>query len=143
MIPKLIALLAICLFAGGCTSAGKYVYIASDTSLGVIGAMNTAQTSGKLIIGYDRDFIAVVPKKPASGNKATASAAGTNDLPPDRPGDALSAFNCTHVEIKGIKVTKFYERLATGPAAIALAAADLPTTAGKECSYDGTARNSK
>ena len=134
----------------GCTLAGKNIYVASDTTLGVIGAMNTAHSSGKLIIGYDRQFIAVVPKKESSGeNRSNPPANPPNDgtgatnpdvakaeisnSPPTRSGDAMSAFNCTHLEIKGITVTKFYERLATGPAAVALVSHLPPAPNGSNC----------
>ena len=80
---------------------GKQVYVASDTSLGLIGSMNTAQTAGKMLVGYDRAFVSLVPKK-------------------TRDGDVMSTYNCTNLEIKGLRITKFYERLATGAAAKAV-----------------------
>ncbi len=103
----------------GCASAGKQVYIASDTSLGVVGAMNTARTSGKLMLGYDRKFVAYIPKMQDEVGQ----------------GDAMATFNCTHVQIKGITVTRFYERLATGDAAIELVSKLPPTQKDTECTY--------
>lgn len=88
------------LLGGGCTSLEKQLYIASDTSLGVNGAVNTAQTAGKIVIGYDRKFVTVVPK-----------------MNPNAESDVMSAYNCTHVEIKGLRISKFRERLASGEAA--------------------------
>jgi len=69
--------------------------------LGVSGNLNSTKTSGKVVIGYDRAFVAYIPKK-------------RDDK------DVMSAFNCTDLEIDGITVTKFDERLATGKAAKAL-----------------------
>ena len=83
-----------------CTSLSKQVYVASDTSLGVNGAVNTAQTAGKLVIGYDRKFVAYVPKIIYAGDS-----------------DVMAVYNCTHLEVQGLRITAFRERLATGDAA--------------------------
>ena len=85
---------------GACTSLSKQVYVASDTSLGVNGAVNTAQTAGKLVIGYDRKFVAFVPKIIYEGDS-----------------DVMAVYNCTHLEVQGLRITAFRERLATGDAA--------------------------
>lgn len=89
---------------GGCAMPGHQVYVASDTSLGVLGSMNSAQTAGKLIVGYDRAFVSLVPKT-ESGS------------------DVVSVYNCTNLEIRGLRIAHFYERVATGKAAQAVVAA--------------------
>lgn len=83
-----------------CTSLSKQVYVASDTSLGVNGAVNTAQTAGKLVIGYDRKFVAYVPKIIYEGDS-----------------DVMAVYNCTHLEVQGLRIKAFKEHLATGDAA--------------------------
>lgn len=101
---RILGVLGGSLFLIGCSLQTKQVYVASDTSLGIHGAINTAQAAGQLVIGYDRKFAAVVPKLNADSNS-----------------EAMSAFNCTHVKIEGMKLTEFHERLATGQAATNLA----------------------
>lgn len=85
----------------GCES--NNVFVAADSTIGVSGSINSAKTSGKLLVGYDRAFIAYVPRKTDTG-------------------DALSTYNCTHFEVTGIQITRFSESLATGDAAIEHAA---------------------
>ena len=101
---KILGVLVCLLVQGACTLPTKQIYVVSDTSLGVHGSINTAQTAGQLVIGYDRKFAAVVPKLDVGGDS-----------------EAMSAFNCTHVKIEGMTLTEFRERLATGDAASKLA----------------------
>lgn len=105
-IPIRIALLLPAAMLCACTSLSKQVYVASDTSLGVNGAMNTAQTAGKLVIGYDRKFVAYVP----------TTKLGARGKEPEIV-DAMAVYNCTHLEVQGMRITAFREQLATGDAA--------------------------
>jgi hypothetical protein len=93
------------LMLGGCS--GNEVYVASDTSLGINGSLNSAKTSGQVVIGYDRSFTAYVPLD-------------------EKNEDALSSYNCTEVEIKGIQLVRFTERMATGKAALNVAEGIVP-----------------
>lgn len=115
MNPWKILTLSTILGLTGCASP-DHMFVATDTSLGVNGNINSTRTSGKVVIGYDRKFIAYVPQKTEGG-------------------DAMSAFNCTNLEITGITVTKFHERLATGEAAQKLVHSLLATGAGNECVF--------
>ena len=114
VINRTIATLMFAAVMGGCSMPGKQVYVASDTSLGLIGSMNTAQTAGKMQVGYDRTFVSLVPKK-------------------TRDGDAMSTYNCTHLEIKGLRIAKFHERIATGQAAKAIATSLAAQGSGSSC----------
>jgi hypothetical protein len=96
----------------GCS--GKDVYVASDTSLGINGSLNTVESSGKIVIGYDRKFIAYVPLK-------------------DDQSDAKPTYNCTRLQIKGPKLLKFYERMATGAAAEIVARNIEPSDESQDC----------
>ena len=98
-VPIRVGLLLSATLLCACTNLSKQVYVASDTSLGVNGAVNTAQTAGKLVIGYDRKFVAYVPKINNKGNS-----------------DVMAVYNCTHLEVQGLRITAFRERLATGDA---------------------------
>lgn len=82
------------------------LYVAHDTVVGVNAAVNTERTNGHLLIGYDRNFVTVIPKSvpTADGGK-----------------EAMSALACSDIEVEGIFLSKFVESLATGQAAIALA----------------------
>jgi hypothetical protein len=87
------------------------LYIAHDTVVGVNGAMNADQTSGHLIVGYDRKFAAIVPKsvtRPDDGSGVVQR-------------DAMSVLSCSELKVDGIFLTGFTEYLATGPAAVKFA----------------------
>jgi len=77
------------------------LYVAHTTVLGVNGAMNADQSSGHLIVGYDRKFGAVVPKS-----------VDTEDGK-----EAMSVLSCSDVKVDGIFLAAFTEYLATGRAA--------------------------
>jgi hypothetical protein len=84
---------------GGCEPTN--LYVAHTTVLGVNGAMNADQSSGHLIVGYDRKFAAVVPKS-----------VDTEDGK-----EAMSVLSCSDVKVDGIFLAAFTEYLATGRAA--------------------------
>lgn len=90
--------------------AGRQLYVAHDTVVGINAHVNNARNSGSLIIGYDRNFVALVPRSVTTD---------TNHAPKDK--EAMSAISCSKMEIKRIFLTKFIERLATGQAAETLA----------------------
>lgn len=77
------------------------LYVAHTTVLGVNGAMNADQSSGHLIVGYDRKFGAAVPKS-----------VDTEDGK-----EAMSVLSCSDVKVDGIFLAAFTEYLATGRAA--------------------------
>jgi hypothetical protein len=77
------------------------LYVAHTTVLGVNGAMNADQSSGHLIVGYDRKFGAAVPKS-----------VDTTDGK-----EAMSVLSCSDVKVDGIFLAAFTEYLATGKAA--------------------------
>jgi hypothetical protein len=97
----------ICLTFLAVTACGqKNLYVAHHTVVGVNAAMNMERTAGHLVIGYDRNFIAIAPRSVplANGGK-----------------DAMAALSCSELVVKGIFVNKFVEYLATGKAGAALA----------------------
>jgi hypothetical protein len=85
--------------AAGCEPTN--LYVAHTTVLGVNGAMNADQSSGHLIVGYDRQFGAVIPKS-----------VDTTDGK-----EAMSVLSCSDVKVDGIFLAAFTEYLATGKAA--------------------------
>ena len=73
----------------------------SHTVVGVNGAVNPEQTSGWLVVGYDRTFATVIPRTGPNGQK----------------GDAMSALACSRLATNGITIKRFTESIATGEAA--------------------------
>ncbi len=79
------------------------LYMASHTVVGVNAAVNPDQTSGWLVVGYDRTFATVIPR----------SAPGEGDA----KRNAMSAIACSRLAVNGITIKKFTESIATGKAA--------------------------
>lgn len=98
---RLTLVLAACTTLAGCSASS--LYVAHHTVVGVNGAMDSNQTSGHLLVGYDRHFAAVVPR----------------GVPDDDQGgkEAMSVLNCSRLEVDGIFLSRFTESLATGRAA--------------------------
>lgn len=95
------------IFLIGCILSGcepTNLYVAHHTVIGVNAAMNTERTSGRLVIGYDRKFVTVIPKSVPIDGVA------------NKQRDAMAALSCSEVEVKGIFLSKFIEYLATGEA---------------------------
>lgn len=108
------------------------LYVAHQTVVGVNAAVNTEQTKGHLIVGYDRNFVTLVPKSVADpDNKSTNVADGGGK-------EAMSALSCSDLEVKGIYLTKFVEYLATGKAARTLAGEGRQSMKGTEGAMDGS-----
>jgi hypothetical protein len=80
------------------------LYLGSNTIVGVNGSMNTEQTAGHLIVGYDRRFAAIVPKSVPTGE-------GDGK-------EAMAVLSCSELKVEGIFLTGFTEYLATGQAAL-------------------------
>jgi hypothetical protein len=95
------AAVAVVLAAIICGCEPTNLYVAHTTVLGVNGAMNADQSSGHVIIGYDRKFAAVVPKS-----------VDTEDGK-----ESMSVLSCSDVKVDGLFLAAFTEYLATGKAA--------------------------
>lgn len=96
----------------GCTGsnlAKPNLYVAHDTVIGVNAAVNTQRSSGRLVIGYDRDFVTIIPK----------SVTPPENLIPEIEGgkEAMSAVSCSKLKVTDIWLNEFVEELATGKAA--------------------------
>jgi hypothetical protein len=88
-----------------------HVFVTHQTVVGVDAAVNTQMTKGHLIIGYDRNFVALVPK-------SVAGAQGDpRESEPANARDAMSVIACSNVKVDGIVLTQFTENMATGKAA--------------------------
>ena len=85
----------------GCEA--NQLYLAYRTNVGINASVNPQMTEGSLIIGYRRNFAAVVPK--------------SVPIPSDAAGrDAMSALVCSDLVVSGIWLQSYVESVATGEA---------------------------
>jgi hypothetical protein len=85
------------------------LYLVNHTVVGISAAVNPEQTTGTLLLGYDRTFATVIPRS-VDRTGATQSR------------DAMSALVCSNLAVEGITIRKYTESLATGEAATKFAA---------------------
>lgn len=109
----------------GCDA--NQLYMAYQTNIGIHAAVNPQMTEGSLMIGYRRDFAAVVPRSVPVRADGTA-AAGTAP----EAWDAMAAMVCSDLVVSGIWLDRYEENLATGPAAIAFAKELAKAKAGEQ-----------
>ena len=93
----------------GCEA--RNLYVAHDTVVGLNGRFSENRQAGKLVIGYDREFITLVPK----GSDPTPD--DSND---DR--DVMSSLGCSYLETSGVSLTRYSDLVMTGKAAKNMAA---------------------
>ena len=92
------------------------LYIAHNTVVGLDAAVDTNRQSGRLLFGYDRQFIALAPKSvPHKQNSEFPDV--VCDAPDAKCHEAMAALSCNEVEVRGIFLTRFKDNLATGTAA--------------------------
>ena len=99
-----LALLPACALTALTGCEPNQLYMASHTVVGVNAAVSPDQTSGWLVVGYDRTFATVVPR-----SVQTPSGSQTRD--------AMSALACSSLSVKGITIKRYTESIATGEAA--------------------------
>lgn len=98
----------------------KQLYMANQTVIGLNAAVDPEAGTGSLLIGYDRDFVALVPR---SVEQRETDAQGKVVLDADgKPRltghtDAMSALVCADVRFEKIWLRYYYEAMATGEAA--------------------------
>jgi hypothetical protein len=101
---------------GGCDTVGRNLFIAHNTVVGVDAAVNTDQTQGHIIIGYDRQFVGYIPRSVPDHGAGVATTTPTSERE-SKKRDAMTAVACSKVAVDGIFLTQFTEYLATGRAA--------------------------
>lgn len=112
---RLLPVLGLC----GLCGCGDQLYVAHDTVVGVNANVSANRQQGQLVIGFDRDFAALVPvMEPAEG--AT-----------DKSREAMAVFGCTSMTTSSIFLTGYSDVISTGEAAAKLAKA-LGTKGKKE-----------
>jgi hypothetical protein len=85
---------------GGCDA--NQLYMGSKTVVGVNAAVDGKQEKGWLVVGYDRNFAALVPRSVEDG--------------PEKQ-DAMASLACSRLVVSGITIKRFTESIATGQAA--------------------------
>ncbi len=109
---------------GGCEA--RQLYVAHDTVIGINANVNQTRTSGRVIVGYDRYFITLVPR-------SADMPPPENGQPPDEDDrEAMSVLSCSKMQIEGVFLTEFTERLATGRAAHEFSKAISPRGTGEQ-----------
>ncbi|WP_139792877.1 hypothetical protein [Pseudophaeobacter leonis] len=95
------------------------LYVAHDTVLGINARLNKDRAAGKLVIGYDREFITIVPKgsrtEPVTGEEDQTSTSNASR-------DVMSSLGCNYLEAEGPTLKRYSDMVITGEAAIKLAA---------------------
>ncbi len=105
LIPMAIGLFALC----GCEA--RNLYVAHETTVGLNGRFSQNRQSGKLVLGYDREFVTLVPK-------------GTDPTPDDDVDDrdVMASLGCSYLQTNGVALTRYSDLVITGKAATDLAA---------------------
>ncbi|TMJ26723.1 MAG: hypothetical protein E6G95_12915 [Alphaproteobacteria bacterium] len=88
---------------GGCDA--NQLYMGSRTVVGVNAAIDSTQTKGWVVVGYDRNFVAIIPRSV----DGTGTDTGKQDV--------MAALACSRLEVKGITIKHYKESIATGRAA--------------------------
>lgn len=81
------------------------LFIAHETVVGVNAKVSADRQQGQLVIGYDRDFVTIVPTtaESASGGR-----------------EAMALLSCTELAVDGIYLAQYTDVTATGAAAARL-----------------------
>jgi hypothetical protein len=77
------------------------LYVAHETVVGLNAQVSQDRQQGRLVLGYDRDFITLVPK--SVGDDANK--------------DVMALLSCTELEVSGIFLTRYVDVVASGEAA--------------------------
>jgi hypothetical protein len=96
-----LALLSACAATVLAACEPNQLYLVSHTVVGVNAQVNPDQTSGTLVVGYDRTFATIMPRSvPNNGSQ-----------------DAMTSVACSSLWVKGITIKRYNESIASGEAA--------------------------
>ena len=102
-VERMLIVLAVLSINGGCANDLLYVH---DTSLGVDVSVRPDETSGRLMVGYDRDTYALIPRRKSSNNKED---------------DAMALTSVSCIDLDGISEFHYNQFIATGNSAVMIA----------------------
>lgn len=92
----------------GC--ATNNLYVAHDTVIGLNAKLSDTRQQGSLVIGYDRDYVTMIPK--------SVTVVDDNGVVKK---DAMASIGCNRVQVQGAQLVEYRDFVITGDAAIALA----------------------
>lgn len=101
MLSRIVLAFIVCMVSQGCEPTN--LYVAHDVVVGVNAQVSPDRQEGRLIIGYDRDFVTIIPK--------SVQVDGGSDR------DVMSLLGCTELTVGGIFLSSYTDSLATGEAA--------------------------
>ncbi|MEM9043348.1 MAG: hypothetical protein AAGC81_01545 [Pseudomonadota bacterium] len=90
------------------------LYVAHDTVVGLNAQVSPDRQQGRFVLGYDRDFISLVPKS-------------VEDDEDSDKRDVMALLSCSELEVDGIFLSRYLDVLVSGEAAIELAKNDSVT----------------
>jgi hypothetical protein len=137
MMRNVVALLVLML--AGCTNWGEQLYLAHDTKIGLDASINTATTSGSVVLGYDRRFITFVPRsveieeqetelvgsngESGETDRNTEEIGGNAEDTRTKAREIMSVMACSNLSVSLFTIDYYDESLATGRAAVLFARA--------------------
>jgi hypothetical protein len=89
----------------------RTLVMGARTIIGINAQVSADQTSGSVVVGYDRDFAAIVPRS------VDLSPPPSGDPPSANGRDAMAALVCSELKVEGISIRRYSEAIATGEAA--------------------------
>ncbi|MBY6005024.1 hypothetical protein KUV62_13970 [Salipiger bermudensis] len=88
------------IFALGCSPHN--LYVAHDTVVGVNARVSADRQQGQLLVGYDRDFVTIIP---------------VTVQEPTGDRDAMALLSCTELVVDGVYLSQYTDITASGKAA--------------------------
>ncbi|WP_145976987.1 hypothetical protein [Leisingera aquaemixtae] len=98
------------------------LFVAHETVVGVNAKVSADRQQGQLVVGYDRDFVTIVPTTVEGDNGGR---------------EAMALLSCTELAVQGIYLAQYTDITATGAAAARLGKAiDEKGSAAFDCDGD-------
>ncbi|WP_353314762.1 hypothetical protein [Shimia sp. NS0008-38b] len=96
--------------------------MAHDTVIGINAKLSDTRQQGRLVIGYDRDYVTIIPKSVtvSDGNGGTKK-------------DVMASIGCNRAKVKGARLVQYSDFVVTGDAAVSLASKLNGTTTVFDC----------
>lgn len=105
------------MIVAGC--APQNLYVAHDVVVGVNAQLSADRQQGRLLVGYDRDFITIIPK--------------SVEVEGEEGREVMSLLGCTELSVDGIFISSFTDTLASGEVAKKFAASLATDTRFFDC----------
>jgi len=121
-------MLAALMLAPACS--GRHLYVAHDTVIGVNARLNQGRNEGQLVMGYDRDFVTIIPRS------VEVAPEDPDKTPPPQPAlDVMSLVSCTILQVDGPSLTRYEDVIVSGDAAATYAQSGKATGEVFNCNF--------